>query len=400
MFSNRTGWNLEHSKLSQALTEYRRCGKPLIDLTRSNPTECGFHYDSDVILQALNNPGSMNYEPIAQGLPQARAAVAGYYSARGSHVSVDDIFLTTGTSEAYSFLLRTLCNPGDEVLIPQPGYPLLNFLADLHDVTLVRYALVYDYGWQIDFHSLRQAITPRARAIVIVHPNNPTGHFCKAHEMEQLHQLCSEHQLALIADEVFLDFGLGAAAAPRSFVSSTEALTFTMSGLSKISGLPQMKLAWLVVTGPQQLTQQAMARLEMIADTYLSMNTPMQLALGVLMGQRHTFQKQCVQRVQNNLAHLDEMLSSQKLCARLRVEGGWYAVLTMPPIATDDELAFELLHDCGVYLHPGHFYDFPGNGYLVVSLIAPESEFASGIGALLEMLRDKSGGLIPGSSNA
>lgn len=389
MFSNRTGWNLEHSKLGRALGERRRSGKVLIDLTESNPTKCGFQYDAQRILDALNNPASLTYEPIAQGLPQARAAVAGYYSSRGNHVAVEDIFLATGTSEAYSFLLRTLCNPGDEVLIPQPGYPLLNFLADLHDVTLVRYPLIYDYGWQIDFHSLQQVITSRTRAIAIVHPNNPTGHFCKPHEMEQLSNICAERQLALIADEVFLDFGLSGVV-PRSFTSSSEALTFTMSGLSKVSGLPQMKAAWVVVGGPPRLKEQAIARLEMIADTYLSMNTPIQLALSTLLEERHAFQRQCLQRTQNNISRLDQLLSSQELCTRLKVEGGWYAVLKVPPMATDDELALELLNARGVYLHPGHFYDFPGAGYVVVSLIALESAFASGIAALLELIRDKS----------
>jgi alanine-synthesizing transaminase len=395
MFSNRTGWNLEHSKLSQALEEYRLSGKPLIDLTESNPTKCGFEYDSQSILAALNNTASLTYEPVAQGLPQSRGAVAEYYFSRGCQLAIEDIFLTTGTSEAYSFLLRLLCNPGDEVLIPQPGYPLLNFLADLHDVSLVQYPLVYDYGWQIDFHSLQQAITPRTRAIAVVHPNNPTGYFCKAHQIEELEKICAERQLALIADEVFMDFSLGGEV-PRSFTSSSEALTFTMSGLSKVSGLPQMKAAWVVISGPPQLKKQAIARLEMIADTYLSMNTPIQLALSNLLEQRHTFQKQCLQRTQHNISRLDELLSSQELCARLKVEGGWYAVLKVPPMATDDELALELLKTRGVYLHPGHFYDFPGEGYVVVSLIAPESAFASGIAALLELIGAKSKILRPG----
>jgi len=399
MFSYRTGWNLEHSELSGALDEYRRSGRPLIDLTESNPAKCGFEYDAQRILGSLHDPASLSYDPIAQGLPQARAAAARYYLSRSSNVIADDIFLTTSTSEAYSFLLRLLCNPGDDVLIPQPGYPLLNFLADLHDVTLVRYPLIYDYGWQIDFHSLQQAITPRTRAIAVVHPNNPTGHFCKAHEMEQLSKICAERELALISDEVFLDFSLGGEV-PRSFTSSSQALTFTMSGLSKVSGLPQMKAAWVVLSGPPPLKQQASARMEMIADTYLSMNTPIQLALSTLLEQRHSFQKQCVQRVQRNLACLDEMLSTQNSCARLGLEGGWYAVLKIPPVASDDELARELLTERGVYLHPGHFYDFPGDGYLVVSLIVPEAAFVSGIAALLELLGEKSSGFIPDSSNA
>src|SRR5450755_1401293 len=329
MFSDRTGWNLELNKLSEALAKLRSSGSPLIDLMQSNPTQCGFHFDSQKILAALNNPASLHYDPDPQGLPQAREAVAAYYRSRTCQISIDDIFLDTSTSEAYSFLFRMLCNPGDELLIPQPGYPLFSLLAGIQDVSLVRYPLVYDYGWQIDFHSLQQAITPRTRGIIVVHPNNPTGHFCKHGEMERLNQICRERQVAIISDEVFLDFSLESGI-PPTFASNSEALTFTMSGLSKISGLPQMKVAWLTVAGPTALKQQAIARLEMIADTYLSMNTPIQLALPVLLEQRRQFRKQWLTREQDNLAYLDKLLESQKLCSRLKMEGGWYAVMKAP----------------------------------------------------------------------
>jgi alanine-synthesizing transaminase len=384
MFSDRTGWNLERNKLSEALAKRRSSGLPLIDLMQSNPTQCGFHFDAQKILAALNNPASLQYDPDPQGLPQAREAVAAYHRSRNCQISIDDIFLTTSTSEAYSFLFRMLCNPGDELLIPQPGYPLFNFLAEIQDVSLVRYPLVYDYGWQIDFHSLQQAITSRTRGIIVVHPNNPTGHFCKPGEIERLNQICRERYIAIISDEVFLDFSL-APNAPPTFASNNEVLTFTMSGLSKISGLPQMKVAWITVAGPTALKQQAIARLEMIADTYLSMNTPIQLALPVLLEQRRQFRKQWLTREQDNLAYLDKLLESQKLCSRLKMEGGWYAVMKAPSVMGDDEVALELLTTRGVYVHPGHFYDFPSDGYWVVSLITPEREFAEGIDALLAM---------------
>ena len=385
MFSDRTGWNLERNKLSEALAKRRSSGLPLIDLMQSNPTQCGFHFDAQKILAALNNPASLQYDPDPQGLPQAREAVAAYHRSRNCQISIDDIFLTTSTSEAYSFLFRMLCNPGDELLIPQPGYPLFNFLAEIQDVSLVRYPLVYDYGWQIDFHSLQQAITSRTRGIIVVHPNNPTGHFCKPGEIERLNQICRERYIAIISDEVFLDFSL-APNAPPTFASNNEVLTFTMSGLSKISGLPQMKVAWLTVAGPTALKQQAIARLEMIADTYLSMNTPIQLALPVLLEQRRQFRKQWLTREQDNLAYLDKLLESQKLCSRLKMEGGWYAVMKAPSVMGDDEVALELLTTRGVYVHPGHFYDFPADGYWVVSLITPEQELATGIDALLAMV--------------
>jgi len=388
VFSDRTAWNLEPNPLSKALANRLSSGKPVIDLTESNPTKCGFHFEAGQILGALSDPASLIYDPVPQGLLPARNAVVDYYRSHNCAVNVNDIFLTTSTSEAYSFLFRALCNPGDEVLIPQPGYPLFNFLADIQDVAMAPYPLIYDYGWQIDFHALQRAITARTRAIVVVNPNNPTGHFCKADDMHRLNQICLESDLALIADEVFLDFSLGKGILP-TFASNNEALTFTMSGLSKISGLPQMKVAWLIAGGPEALKQQAVARLEMIADTYLSMNTPMQLALPILLNLRHNFQKQCVDRTRNNLAQLDKVLSPQKLCTRLNLEGGWYAVVRVPVTGGDDDLALELLNTRGLYIHPGHFYDFPGDGYLVVSLITPELPFATGMKALLALIGEK-----------
>ena len=388
MFSDRTAWNLEPNPLSKALADRLSSGKPVIDLTESNPTRCGFHFEVEKILGALRHPASMNYDPVPQGLLAARNAVVDYYRSRNCAVNVNDIFLTTSTSEAYSFLFRTFCNPGDEVLIPQPGYPLFNFLADIQDVATVPYPLIYDYGWQIDFQALRRAITPRTRTIVVVNPNNPTGHFCKPDDMNRLNQICLEGDLAIIADEVFLDFSLGKDI-PPTFASNNKALTFTMSGLSKISGLPQMKVAWLIATGPEALKQQAIARLEMIADTYLSMNTPMQLALPVLLELRHNFQPQCIARTRNNLAQLDKLLATQELCSRLNLEGGWYAVFKVPVTRGDDDLTLELLNTHGVYVHPGHFYDFPVDGYLVVSLITLEQPFATGIEALVALIGEK-----------
>jgi alanine-synthesizing transaminase len=388
MFSDRTAWNLEPNPLSEALADRLSSGKPVIDLTESNPTKCGFYFKAERVLGALSHPESVHYDPVPQGLLTARSTVVDYYQARNCAINVNDIFLTTSTSEAYSFLFRALCNPGDEVLIPQPGYPLFNFLADIQDVATIRYPLIYDYGWQIDFHALRRAITPRTRAIIVVNPNNPTGHFCKADDMHRLNQICLEGDLALVADEVFLDFSFGKDILP-TFASNNKALTFTMSGLSKISGLPQMKVAWLIATGPEALKQQAIARLEMIADTYLSMNTPMQLALPVLLELRDNFQQQCVERTRKNLVHLDKLVSTQKLCTRLNLEGGWYAILKVPLTGSDEDLALELLNARGVYVHPGHFYDFPADGYLVVSLITPELPFAAGIEALFALIDEK-----------
>jgi alanine-synthesizing transaminase len=388
VFSDRTAWNLQPNPLSEALADRLSSGQPVIDLSESNPTKCGFHFETEQILRALAEPANLQYDPVPQGLLTARHAVVDYYRGRDCAVNVNDTFLTTSTSEAYSFVFRALCNPGDEVLIPQPGYPLFNFLADIQDVATVPYPLIYDYGWQIDFEALQRAISPRTRAIVVVNPNNPTGHFCKADDMHRLNRMCLEGGLALIADEVFLDFSYGKDVVPTC-ATNNKALTFTMSGLSKISGLPQIKVAWLIATGPEALKQQAVARLEMIADTYLSMNTPMQLALPVLLELRHNFQQQCAERTRNNLAQLDELLATQRLCSRLNLEGGWYAVIKVPVTGGDDDLALELLNTRGVYIHPGHFYDFPADGYLVVSLITPEQPFATGVEALVALISEK-----------
>jgi aspartate/methionine/tyrosine aminotransferase len=384
MFAGRTNWNLNSNRLSEALAKHRAAGKPLLDLNASNPTECGFDYDRQAILQALSTPESLSYDPDAKGLLSARRAVTEYYSALEIIVPVEDIILTTSTSEAYSFAFRVLCNPGDELLIPEPSYPLFSFLADIHDVKLVGYPLLYDHGWQIDFHALHQAITARTRGVIVVNPNNPTGHFCKPREMEQLNEICSSRQIAIIADEVFLDFHL-AATQPRSFAANTGSLTFTMSGLSKISGLPQMKAAWLIASGPEELKSEALARLEVIADTFLSMNAPVQRAMPAFLELRHGFQKQVLARVRKNLAELDKQLSAQSSCARLDMEGGWYAVIRVPATRSDEDVAIELLNAQGVYVHPGHFYDFPTDGYLIVSLIATEPDFDEGIKRLLSM---------------
>lgn len=385
MFAKRTNWNLEPNPLGAALAAHRRAGKPLIDLTLSNPTECGLSYNEAAILDALRNPASLKYEPDPRGLRVARNAVAQYYAARGTTVPVEDIFLTTSTSEAYSFVFRALCDPGDEVLIPAPSYPLFEFLADIQDVRLVRYPLLYDHGWQIDFHSLERAITPHTRGVIVVNPNNPTGNFCKEKEMNQLNEICAARGIAIIADEVFLDFSLDGN--PHgSFAGNPGVLTFTMSGISKICGLPQMKAAWLTVTGAPPSRKAAKERLEVIADTYLSMNTPIQLALPALLEQRHEFQRQLRARMVANLGELDRQLSGQPACERLEVEGGWNAVVRIPAVHSDEDLALDLVSQHGVYVHPGHFYDFPSAGYLVISLINQCEAVAAGLNAMFRQI--------------
>ena len=393
MFSKRTNWNVEENAYTRALRRRREAGKRILDLTASNPTTCGFQYDEAAILDALRDPASLRYEPEPKGMPAARAAVARYYEEKnGSGIDPENLILTTGTSEAYSFLFRLLCEPGDEVLIAHPSYPLFDFLATIQDVKLRGFQFVYDHGWQIDFHSLQKQVGARTRAIVVVHPNNPTGHFVGAEEAEQLLAICARHDLALIVDEVFLDYEMKAVAARRkrhgTFVSGSgaaddAALTFALSGLSKIAALPQMKLGWIAASGPGARVREAMARLEVIADTYLSLNAPMQCALPALLAQRRTMQAQIMTRVEANLAEIDAQLARQKSVSRLDVEGGWYAVLRVPAVQSDEELAIRLLEERGVLVHPGHFYDFASQGYLVISLLARTEEFTEGMRELL-----------------
>ncbi|HEY3617973.1 MAG TPA: pyridoxal phosphate-dependent aminotransferase [Candidatus Sulfotelmatobacter sp.] len=385
MFSERTNWRLAQNRFTQALEQVRSGGTKVVDLTVSNPTRAGLHYDAQAILGALASPGSLDYDPQPKGLREARDAVAEYYHEEHGirDLDADQIVLTTSTSEGYTFVFRLLCDAGDELLVPKPSYPLFQFLADLQDVRLVPYELIYDHGWQMDFPSLEKVVTGRTRGVVVVHPNNPTGSYVQAAEVEMLNSFCREHRLAVIADEVFLDYRLDNEA-HRSFSQNREVLTFTLSGLSKIAALPQMKVAWVVTSGPKEEAAEALGRLEVIADTYLSMNAPMQWATPVLLDQRRNIQGQLRQRIQNNRAELDRQLAAQKACQRLKVEGGWYAVLRVPVTRSDEELAIELMREKLVLVHPGHFYDFPNDGYLVLSLITPEQEFAAGMRAVLE----------------
>ena len=367
----------------------------MLDLTVSNPTACGFVYPEREILAALADPRALEYKPESKGLAETRAAVAGYYAGRrnflgaAGEVDPERIVLTSGTSEAYSHVFRLLCEPGDEVLVPAPSYPLLEFLADLADVRLVTYPLLYDHGWHVDFPSLRAALTARSRAIVVVHPNNPTGSFVKPREADALAEICREKQMAIVADEVFLDFADSAEAAASFAASGSGALTFTLSGLSKISALPQMKLAWIVASGPEPQVQAAVERLEIIADTYLSPSAPVQLAAGKFLAMRSGMQSQIKERVGANLALLDAQLCEHRSVTRLEREGGWYAVLRVPVSEADESLAVRLMEGCSVLVHPGNFFNFAQDGFLVLSLITPAADFREGVRRIGEFFTRK-----------
>jgi alanine-synthesizing transaminase len=384
-FSSRLNWDLAPNRLSRALEDKRSAGAPILDLTESNPTAAGLVYPSEAILSALADSRSLRYEPSPSGIAAARAAVSEYYStALNRNVAPDRILLTASTSEAYAFVFKLLADAGDEVLVPRPSYPLFEFLAALDSLRVVQYPLAYDGRWTIDFDALARCITPRSRAIVLVNPNNPTGSFLKQSELAPLVELCRDHGLALISDEVFTDY-LVDARAPlvRSLVDVDEVLTFCLSGLSKVAALPQLKLGWIVAGGPPGLRQQAFERLELIADTYLSVAAPVQWAAPALLGSRGELQRQIIDRVEANRAFIAFQIGPSSPWRLLPAEGGWYAVIEAPRIYPEEEWVLKLLADDNVLVQPGFFFDFDREAFLVVSLLTPEAVFREGVERIL-----------------
>lgn len=377
-FSARTAWDTADSPLTQAIEEARAEGRLLVDLSLANPTRCGFQYDPH-LLEALVQPAALVYDPAPLGISFARAAVAEYYRDHQAEVALNQLLLTTSTSEAYSFLFRLLCDPGDQILVAQPSYPLFDFLAALDHVELTPYPLFYDYGWWIDFATLEQRIGPRTRAILLVHPNNPTGHFTSTQERLQLEQICASHGLALIVDEVFLDYSQDQTP-PFSFARGPHpALTFVISGLSKIAALPQMKVGWLAGFGPELLLAECMSRLEIIADTFLSMNAPAQHALPTWLAGREGMVQQIRERCRANLE-----IWRESAFEPLPVQAGWSACLRLP--AWLDSRPETLVRDAGIIVHSGEFYSLPGSGWIVVSLIVESSVCRQGVQRLREWI--------------
>jgi alanine-synthesizing transaminase len=384
IFSERTAWDLCESEFARRIAEQRaRAG--FADLTMSNPTHCGFVYSED-LLAPLSQPEAAVYDPVPLGATVAREAVATYYRDHGADLPLAHLCLTTGTSEACSFLFRLLCDPGDEVLVARPSYPLFDFIARLDGVVLREYPLLCDPGathsgeaWSIDMDALESAIGPRTRAILLVHPNNPTGNYVSGSERAALDALCAERGLALIVDEVFLDYALGPQT-PRSFASSPgPALCFVLSGISKVCGLPQMKASWIAALGPEALVLSAMQRLEMIADTFLSMNAPVQHALGPWLRSRARIQTQIRERVLANLSTLDARIEGTS-ASRYAIEAGWTAVLRVPRTVDGAPFADAAL-DRSVLVQPGEFYGLP-EGRCVLSLLTPASIWSEGLARL------------------
>jgi alanine-synthesizing transaminase len=369
MFSSRTDWNTTPNRLSSAAAQKRLSGVSITDLTESNPTRCGFSYEESKILHALTEPSILSYNPEPRGLLRARIAVMKYYARRGISLTPEQIILTSSTSEAYSFLFKLFCNIGDEILVPQPSYPLFEYLSQLNDVTLRQYRLAYDGEWHIDFTSLHAQMSERTRAIVIVHPNNPTGSYLKHHELDQLCSIALKHNAVLIADEVFGSFAL----APNSSIAST--LTsllpvplFSLNGISKLLGLPQLKLSWIIVNAAQPYMVEALKRLDIIADTFLSVNTPSQIALDQLFLVSSTVEDQILDRLQTNYRLLQDSFAGTNASV-LRIEGGWYAIIQLPQKQSDDEWAESILMHKNILVQPGHFFDIEQKSCIVLSLL-------------------------------
>ncbi|HLI84362.1 MAG TPA: pyridoxal phosphate-dependent aminotransferase [Bryobacteraceae bacterium] len=385
MFSSRLPWNLEPNRIARALAEKRRLGARLLDLTESNPTRAGFDYPPE-IPEAFADPRMLRYEPAPAGLRESREAVARYYAARGVAVEPERILLTASTSEAYAYVFKLLADPGDEVLVPRPSYPLFEYLAAMESVKVRSYPLVFYGNWQIDWDELLAAVTGRTRAVIVVNPNNPTGSFLKRAELERLTRLASERRIALVSDEVFSDYAFAPDTQRVETVAAVESgLAFALSGLSKIAGLPQVKLGWIVVSGAIEERRGASERLEWIADTYLSVGTPVQCAAARLLRAGESVRRQIRERTQNNLALAREMVKGTG-AGFLPVEGGWYAILQVPRVRTEEERVLELLERADTLVQPGYFFDFPSEAYLVISLLVPGSIFREGLGRVLEFL--------------
>lgn len=389
MFSSRLPWRLRPNRLSVLLEVKRSAGTALIDLTQSNPTLAGLSYPDEEILRAIADPGSLRYEPSPVGLTLAREAVAGYYAARGQTVGPDRILLTASTSEAYSYLFKLLADPGDEILVPRPSYPLFAHLAELDSLRAVQYPLLYQGGWKVDFEGLRRTLSDRSRAIVVVNPNNPTGSFLKREELENLLALCGEQDLAILSDEVFSDYAF--APDPErvaSLWSVAEVPTFCLSGLSKVCGLPQMKVGWIALAGPASFRADARERLELLADTYLSVGTAVQHALPRLLALGAGVRRQIQDRTRENLLFLRAALKDTA-CSVLEVEGGWYAIVEAPRTRSEEEWCLELLERDNLLVQPGFFYDFDSEAFLVLSLLTPPKTFQEGLRRLLERVNQE-----------
>ena len=385
MFSGRLRQSGARNRLAVALDRRRSAGLPIVDLTLSNPTRAGFAYPPS-LLEPLAQARALCYEPAPFGLRSARQAVADDFARKGIAVRSNRIVLTASTSEAYSLLFKLLCDPGDAVLAPRPSYPLVEHLTALDAVSLDYYGLEFHGQWAIDVHALREKLTApsgaRIRAIIVISPNNPTGSVITDDELDAIVSLAREHHLALIADEVFADYPI-AGPPPASVLRQQTALTFALGGLAKSVGLPQVKLGWIGVSGPSGLVEEALERLETISDAYLSVSTPVQVAASNLLEAGAAVRTQIQQRVRENYASLGGIVAGYPACSVLPVAAGWYAVVQVPSIQSEEMIVLDVLDRAGILVHPGYFFDFEREAFLVISLLPQPAVFAEAVQALV-----------------
>lgn len=388
VFSRRTNWQLNSNQLTIELEKLRSSGRELIDLTQSNPTNCGFHYPQE-ILSAFSDSRNLTYSPDSKGMLSARQAIATYYKEQGIAVDPESVILTASTSEGYTYLFRLLLNPGDKVLVARPSYPLFSYLIELCDAQHDGYSLVYENDrWSVDVDSLEAAIDPLVKAVIFVNPNNPTGSYISRDELSAINRVCRRHNLAVISDEVFFDYRLDKNdLTPVSLSENSQVLTFTLNGISKNLGLPQMKLSWIVCNGPRDLVDESVKRLEMIADSFLSVNTPVQNALAVWLDARQGIQDQILQRASHNHELIKKFADAHGLAFHVS-RAGWYAVIYSPQFRDEEQWILKALTQKNVLVHPGYFYDFPKNGFLVLSLLPQSSLLTQGLQALSELIRE------------
>jgi aspartate/methionine/tyrosine aminotransferase len=385
VFSDRLPRDLAANRLANAVESLRSSGRPFIDLTESNPTKAGITYPS-TLLDSLSDTRALRYEPTPFGLLDARLAVAADYRRHGIELSPGHVILTVSTSDSYSLLFKLLCDAGDEVLVPRPSYPLFDYLTRMDLVVPKPYALEYHGRWSVDFDSVESGITARTRAVLVVSPNNPTGSLMSREDLARLASICAARNIAIVADEVFADYELedGAVARGGRPIATGDALSFSLGGLSKSVGLPQVKLGWIAVSGPPALVGEALRRLEVICDTYLSVATPVQVAAADLLRRAAVVREEILCRVRANDAQLERDVKNAPACTRLTAEAGWHAVLQVPSLEPEEELVLGLLSRDGVLVHPGYFFDFPRESFLIVSLLTPEPAFRDGMARVLD----------------
>jgi hypothetical protein len=381
MFSRRLPPHADLNALTRALARRRADGAPVVDLTEANPTRADLVYPPD-LLSGLADPAALRYQPHAFGLPSAREAVARDQGRRGAVIDPGHVVLTASTSEAYTWLFKLLCDPGASVLVPRPSYPLFEHLTRLEGVRATPFDLEYHGRWDIDFATVAEA-PDTTRAVIVVSPNNPTGSYVSARDLARLSALCRDRGWALIVDEVFADYPLEADAPATDIAASSDVLAFTLGGLSKSAGLPQLKLGWIVAGGPPAVRDAALAGLELVADSFLSVATPVQMAAPGLLERAASIRAQIQERTRANLATLRDGARSFAACEVLRTEGGWSAVIRVPATRSEDELVLDLLEHEGILVHPGYFFDFQREAFVVVSLLPPPDVFRDASARLL-----------------